>query len=143
MLKRICRIVFLAALLAPLYIGGNARAQKMAEFELGLTLTDTAPHGTIALLNNRAIGFDTAANDYYDPAFGEDTSYPGGFGLGNDFFFTMQDGNVSRADIRHKPATDSFALDYKMSLSIEEAVGSIFWDPSQIPAAVKGIWIRN
>ena len=168
MIERIGRIFFFAVILAPLLIGGNAHAQKKAEFELGLTLADTLPaiYDTIPMKydtvsgkidtiperidtvpaqidvrTGRAIGYDSSATDGLDAAFGE-MSYPGGLGFGADLFFEIPDGDATTIDIRHKPATDSFAIDYKMYMSIDSAVGSIYWNPSEIPAIVTGIWIR-
>jgi hypothetical protein len=168
MIERIRLAIIFTAIVAPLFIGGNARAQNVAEFELGLTLADTlaatydkipAKYDTISgnidtiparidtipgqidTRNNRAIGYDSSATDGIDQLFGE-MSYPGGLGFGADFFFKIPDGDETAIDIRHKPATDSFSIDFKMYMSVDSAFGSIYWNPSQIPASVTGIWIR-
>jgi hypothetical protein len=168
MIERIRLAIIFTAIAASLLIGGNVRAQKIAEFELGLTLADTLADtydsipakydtvsgkidtiparldtipGQIDTRANRAIGYDSLATDGIDAFFGE-MSYPGGLGFGADFFFKIPDGDETMIDIRNKPATDSFSIDYKMYMSVDSAIGSIYWDPSKIPAAVTGIWIR-
>jgi len=131
-------------LLLPL---GSLRAQSPgnAEFHLDLHFRDTTTGGTIDSLTGRAFGYDPSGTDTFSvqsAAFGEDADYPGGFGPGNDFWFTRPDKqSETRVEIRRMPTTDSFALTYSMGLVFEQYPGSIFWDRSQIPSIVKGIWI--
>ncbi len=138
-------------LLLPL---GSLQAQSPgnAEFHLDLHFRDTTTDGTIDSVPGRAFGYDPAATDtfskYDATEFGELPDYPGNLGPGNDFWFTRFDQTDSTpptettVDIRHKPTTDSFALSFSMGLAFENYPGSIFWDPSQIPSEIKGIWLR-
>jgi hypothetical protein len=122
-------------------IGLRAQSPDAAEFHLDLHYRDTVS-GTVDSLIGRAFGYDPQASDGYDAAFGEDPSYPGSIFAANDFYFNRPyPDSATRVDIRHKPSTDSFALTYSLGLSFEQYPGSIFWDPSQIPAIIKGIWI--
>jgi len=115
-----------------------------AEFHLDLHFRDTVS-GSIDSVTGRAFGYDPQASDGYDAVFGEDADYPGGnFFGGNDFWFERPyPDSATRVDIRHKPATDSFIITYSMGAAFEQYPGSIFWDPSQIPPIVKGIWISQ
>lgn len=132
-------IFFLLALPA---ISLRAQSPDNAEFHLDLHFRDMTTDGTIDSLMGRAFGYDPAATDEYNAAFGEDVDYPGGNSPGNDFWFTRPDQqSATRVEIRHKPAADSFALTYSMGLNFEQYPGSIFWDRNQIPAIVKGVWI--
>ncbi len=114
---------------------------------MAIHFTDTFPDGSISNFTPREIGYDARATDSLDTAFGED-EYPGGLGLDQDFFFLRPDTlaggdpDAGTIDIMHKPALDSFAINYNTVLSFSYFPGSLYWDPSQIPPIIKGIWIR-
>lgn len=124
------------------FVPARAQSPDDAEFHLDLHFRDTVS-GRIDSLTGRAFGYDPRASDGYDSLFGEDADYPGGGSPGgNDFWFERPyPDSATRADIRHKPTTDSFAISYAPGISFENYPGSIFWDPAQIPAIIKGIWI--
>jgi hypothetical protein len=126
----------------------SGRAQSLVpEFKMAIHFTDTFPDGSRSNFTPRVIGYDSRATDSLDTAFGED-EYPGGLGIDQDFFFVRPDTLVGGdpdaglIDIMHKPALDSFKIDYKAVLSFSYFPGSLYWDPSQIPSIIKGIWIR-
>ncbi len=108
---------------------------------------DTVVIGTEPIgQGGRAFGYDPFASDVYnyqDSLFGEDSYYPGGFGFGDDIFFTRPDGSETRVDIRPKPLSDSFAISFPLSLSFDPYPGSVFWDSYRIPYFINGIWIST
>ncbi len=122
--------------------------QVQPEFQLNFNFADTTQDDGIETRAGRAIGYDPFASDgynRYDSIYGEVPDYPGGFGMGSDFWFTRTDGSATETliDILHKPLTDSFALNYSMGLSFQQYPGSITWDSSRIPYFINGIWIRT
>ncbi len=136
----------LSVLLTVSKLQAQSGSPSNAEFHLDIHFADTFSDGSLATLLGRAIGYDPMASDnasaYDDSTFGEVSDYPGGMFNGNDFWFTRPDGSGTTVDIRHKPITASFAINYSMGVSFDNYPGSIYWDPSQIPSIIKGIWIR-
>jgi hypothetical protein len=89
-----------------------------------------------------AFGYDPTATDTIDKQYGEQwyppSGGPGGFYLAFQF---PGDTVASLIDIEHKPSTDSFALQYTISLSADAYPAVLSWDRSQLPQAITGIWI--
>ncbi len=138
-------IASLAAMVV-MVVGDFAAAQpwsKPPEFGLGLTVTfDSHPTW---MPQARWIGYDSIATDGTDKVFGE-TEYPGGGGLGPDFYFVQPaqaGGLIVITDIRAKPKLDSFTLAYHYSLSNPSYPERIHWDPKKLGPNVTEIAILS
>ncbi len=132
--------VFLFLLIALPRFG---RAQTATpEFELKLHYSDPGGGGNS---DPKGFGYDPAATVEINTQFGEQY-YPGLFasGVGNYFMaFQKPDSSsdFSEIDILPKPVTDSFILQFTLYLSPFACPAKLSWDRTQIPAAIKGIWI--
>jgi hypothetical protein len=132
-------LVFLFLLLALPRFG---HAQTITpEFELKLHYSDAGGGGNS---DPKGFGYDPAATDTIDPQFGENY-YPffqTGLGSYELAFATFDSaGDYTEIDILPKPTTDSFVLQYTLYLSPYQVPAKLSWDRTQIPAAIKGIWI--
>ncbi len=137
------KFLLLAALLLA---ASGLRAQTLPEFGLTIHFTDTLSDGSVSNFSPREIGYDSRATDSLDPSFGED-EYPGGLSPDQDFYFTRPDlfggqPDEGTIDIMHKPSLDSFAIDYTTFVSFSYFPGSLYWDTTQIPPQITGIWLR-
>src|SRR5689334_9448053 len=103
--------------------GRGALCQSIStpEFRLDMYYTDTTSSGSGFTFPVRAIGYDPLASDGYDPQFGEDDDYPGSVQGFHDFYFVYPDSLHTRVDIKHRPQTSSFALNYRMEVKFDFA----------------------
>jgi hypothetical protein len=145
-------IRIIIVLLIALLITSISRGQ-----ELGLHVTATVGHDTPSS-GQVWFGLDATANDSMTDAqwFGGEFLIPslispGGVDLRmvnrtlNRFYLSADGYDGGYIDIRHKPAVDSFELQYEMLLSTSDNGDSmhIVWDKSQIPAKVRHIYISS
>jgi hypothetical protein len=136
-MKRILAVLFLFIALPH----SSLAQSSTPEFKLVLHYSDAGGGGNS---DPKALGYDPSATVGIDPQFGE-SLYPG-FPAPGDYFlaFFLNDsssGDATETDILPKPATDSFTLQYTLYLSPYKSPAKLSWDRSQIPAAVKGLWI--
>ncbi|MDP4198548.1 MAG: hypothetical protein Q8922_00570 [Bacteroidota bacterium] len=143
-MKRLVSISIITIIGAVAGLTIRAEAQS-PEFHLDFLLRDTLQSGSHIEFGGRSIGYDPSATDSVDLQFHEDPEYPGTYlEAGNDLFFEYpRNIGETRIDIRNKPATGSFVINYVMGVSFDwYPTGRLVWDPAVIPQAVTALWLR-